>query len=641
MSEKEYNLDIDPRILELLGPHLYTNIYYILGELIANAYDADAKNVYVIDRIDEENKLIVEDDGSGMSYENKDVKNFLSVAKESRTNAINSYTKLNNRRKMGRKGVGKLASLSVSENVNIKTIKDGEKSGFVLSRKVINKKLEAINEDTISFIKIKNHGTAIEMTNPTYKLPVHLSTMANNLLKIFPLVDETFRIHLIRGDKHEILEESQSALVRKMAVLTTLGEDYKKMNEFYNCDFKEQKNSLLKNKESKKIILNMLNKDNEEQDYTLEIKGWVGAYKTTREMKKNMQEFSDNFISLYANSKLGIFNILPIVGKNKLQEVYIAGQLHIDLFEETNLPDMALSNRQGYKSDDERYEKVLEYVKEELLPGILKDRSFYSELLKAGKKEKEIKRQKKKEEELKEKSIGFKRDVTREMTSEISKISTINKDEVESIVNTQVNKHMKSLGLKSTIDSNKRKVLISHTKADKKLADLIYIMLLKNGLSKDSILYSNCEDEEARIPAEMSIYGYLRDFFVDSISVEKIYVIYVTSENMRKSWGAIAEVGAGWITQTDHCIFTLNDFSPEAPLDVARQYQNTLRLGNDFYMDYTNLDMFCIWIENIGEKFGCKILSREENKAELKEVVCVVSSDELFELKQKCSTNAN
>ncbi|AVU85797.1 ATP-binding protein [Listeria monocytogenes] len=641
MSEKEYNLDIDPRILELLGPHLYTNIYYILGELIANAYDADAKNVYVIDRIDEENKLIVEDDGSGMSYENKDVKNFLSVAKESRTNAINSYTKLNNRRKMGRKGVGKLASLSVSENVNIKTIKDGEKSGFVLSRKVINKKLEAINEDTISFIKIKNHGTAIEMTNPTYKLPVHLSTMANNLLKIFPLVDETFRIHLIRGDKHEILEESQSALVRKMAVLTTLGEDYKKMNEFYNCDFKEQKNSLLKNKESKKIILNMLNKDNEEQDYTLEIKGWVGAYKTTREMKKNMQEFSDNFISLYANSKLGIFNILPIVGKNKLQEVYIAGQLHIDLFEETNLPDMALSNRQGYKSDDERYEKVLEYVKEELLPGILKDRSFYSVLLKAGKKEKEIKQQKKKEEELKEKSIGFKRDVTREMTSEISKISTINKDEVESIVNTQVNKHMKSLGLKSTIDSNKRKVLISHTKADKKLADLIYIMLLKNGLSKDSILYSNCEDEEARIPAEMSIYGYLRDFFVDSISVEKIYVIYVTSENMRKSWGAIAEVGAGWITQTDHCIFTLNDFSPEAPLDVARQYQNTLRLGNDFYMDYTNLDMFCIWIENIGEKFGCKILSREENKAELKEVVCVVSSDELFELKQKCSTNAN
>lgn len=120
-----------------------------------------------------------------------------------------------------------------------------------------------------------------------------------------------------------------------------------------------------------------------------------------------MQEFSDNFISLYANSKLGIFNILPIVGKNKLQEVYIAGQLHIDLFEETNLPDMALSNRQGYKSDDERYEKVLEYVKEELLPGILKDRSFYSELLKAGKKRKRNKATKEERRRIKRKKHRF------------------------------------------------------------------------------------------------------------------------------------------------------------------------------------------------------------------------------------------
>ena len=32
---KEYLLNVDPRILELLGPNLYTNIYYVLAELIA------------------------------------------------------------------------------------------------------------------------------------------------------------------------------------------------------------------------------------------------------------------------------------------------------------------------------------------------------------------------------------------------------------------------------------------------------------------------------------------------------------------------------------------------------------------------------------------------------------------------------
>ena len=43
MTEKEYKIEIDPGILELLGPSLYTNIYYVLAELIANAVALRAK----------------------------------------------------------------------------------------------------------------------------------------------------------------------------------------------------------------------------------------------------------------------------------------------------------------------------------------------------------------------------------------------------------------------------------------------------------------------------------------------------------------------------------------------------------------------------------------------------------------------
>ena len=50
---KEYKISVNPRILELLGPNLYTNIYYVLAELIANAYDADAHNVYIIANMDD------------------------------------------------------------------------------------------------------------------------------------------------------------------------------------------------------------------------------------------------------------------------------------------------------------------------------------------------------------------------------------------------------------------------------------------------------------------------------------------------------------------------------------------------------------------------------------------------------------
>src|SRR5690554_2534011 len=133
-TEKEYKLNIDPRILELLGPSLYTNIYYVLGELIANAYDANASNVYIITN---DNSISVEDDGTGMSYSDGDVDNFLNVARETRIDTDGSVVPgSNGRKKMGRKGVGKLAALSVSENVKIKTIKNGEKSGFIMSRRV-------------------------------------------------------------------------------------------------------------------------------------------------------------------------------------------------------------------------------------------------------------------------------------------------------------------------------------------------------------------------------------------------------------------------------------------------------------------------------------------------------------------------
>lgn len=44
---KQYRLNVEPRILEMLGPNLYTNIYCVFAELIANAYDADARNAYI------------------------------------------------------------------------------------------------------------------------------------------------------------------------------------------------------------------------------------------------------------------------------------------------------------------------------------------------------------------------------------------------------------------------------------------------------------------------------------------------------------------------------------------------------------------------------------------------------------------
>ena len=138
------------------------------------------KNVYIFDNHD---NITIEDDGRGMSYIAGDVKKYLNVAGISRSSEEESLTPELGRRKMGRKGVGKLAALSVSEIVKVLTVCNGEKSGFILSRHPEGEYLPAINEDKIVFNRIQEKGTAIIMTNPEYTLNNSLQVIKENILK--------------------------------------------------------------------------------------------------------------------------------------------------------------------------------------------------------------------------------------------------------------------------------------------------------------------------------------------------------------------------------------------------------------------------------------------------------------------------
>ena len=72
--------------------------------------------------------------------------------------------------------------------------------------------------------------------------------------------------------------------------------------------------------ENQPKVFSLMLKDNQgiEKLYDLVIKGWIGAYKTTRGRKLESSDFPDNFISLYAHDKMGEFNILPVVGATHL-----------------------------------------------------------------------------------------------------------------------------------------------------------------------------------------------------------------------------------------------------------------------------------------------------------------------------------
>lgn len=618
MEENKYELDIDVRILELLGPNLYTNIYYVLAELIANAYDADAHNVFIIS---DDNKIIVEDDGKGMSYSKGEVAKYLKVAAVSRSSDDDSKTSLD-RLKMGRKGVGKLAALSVSEEVQVMTISEGEKSGFVLSRHPQGKQLQSISNENICFQKIDGSGTAIVMLNPQYHLHKTPTAIKRNLLKIFPAISEDFKIHIINSGDEEVLCSVDREIGRELCACILLGAKSLNIKQSFHNDYPDV--DLLVESPSKIFPLLLKNNQNEEKEYNLVIEGWIGAYKSTRGRKLESTDFPDNFISLYANDKMGEFNILPIVGANRLNESYVVGQLYVDLFELSELPDMALSNRQGYKSDDIRYVTVTEYVKKELLPNIISKRVTYSEAKKRQDDQGKIKQQEDDEKKFRKQVDDFRKSTSEQAAKEIVEKNNLSIEDLTSVVQEAINANSNKLGLKPHIDAQKKKILISHAGADKDVSDVIYNMLVFNNVPPEDIIYTSCDDEVSRIPQGMSIYDYLMKFFVDSVSDTKMYVLFVTSDHTKSAWGAMVEIGASWITQVDNKIFNINNFRPEHPLNDSAMW-NTINRTEDGRLTITkiNCDDFCSKIEHVCDKVGYSHKTRDINKSHLSSLIVV------------------
>lgn len=629
-QDKKYEINIDPRILELLGPSLYTNIYYILAELIANAYDANAENVYIIQ---EDDCIVVEDDGNGMSYADGDIRKYLNVAQETRIDSEDTFVNgsKSKRQKMGRKGVGKLAALSVSENVEIHTTRHGERSGFVLSRNVKDdRQLDSIPDDQVTFRKIGGDGTSVVMKSPQYELHKGLDVIAKNLLKIFPLVDAEFRIHVFRGKNSRVIDSFEKELVRDLGGLVILGEEFSYLEKFFDSQLTNAANvrsDLLKIEPAKVIPLTLTDRSGSEQKFELKIVGWIGVYRSSKGRKLSKSDFPDNFLSLLSKKKLGEFNILELVGKNALNEVYVVGQLHVDLFEETSLPDMALSNRQGYKTDDPRYQEVIDYVREKLLPQVIGLRVKFASYLKEQRDADKRKKASEREAQLRKKIDTFKDKASASAVKKISQglgqMSGVDQAALEASVKQAINTNLPDLGIKKSVDDAKRRILLSHTAADKAACDFIYDLLLHNNVPASHIIYTNADNEDSRIPDTIPgipIFEYLREFFVDSYSTQKIHVIYVTSEDMSKSWAAVSEVGAGWITQQTHDIVNINKFTPKRPLNVDTEWANIIQEEKAISIDALEADKVAGKIIKICNHLGYTPKSKEQVLSEISRI---------------------
>lgn len=156
VSASKYTLKISRLTIDKLGIQMYDRVSAVLAELIANAYDADAKNVTVTlplgttlgsNKGDVANEEIrIEDDGIGMTeLEVNDY--YLNVGYDRRVERGDTTERLK-RRVMGRKGIGKLAPFGICREVEIITAGgDQTADGFEIAHLILD--FDAMRETEI------------------------------------------------------------------------------------------------------------------------------------------------------------------------------------------------------------------------------------------------------------------------------------------------------------------------------------------------------------------------------------------------------------------------------------------------------------------------------------------------------------
>ena len=122
-------------LIEQLGAQLYPGTTATIAELISNAWDADAKNVWIEIPLDRAwgrgDQIVVTDDGSGMSYQDAETR-YLMVGRKRRVE-LNLDLSDRGRPLHGRKGIGKLAAFGTAKVLECLTIDDhGQLTSFRL-----------------------------------------------------------------------------------------------------------------------------------------------------------------------------------------------------------------------------------------------------------------------------------------------------------------------------------------------------------------------------------------------------------------------------------------------------------------------------------------------------------------------------
>jgi len=386
--------------LRLLGKGLYSNHWTAIAELVANGLDAQATSVKIyINMVDHKHSTIeIFDNGSGMDYHDLAEK-YVLIGKDKREDSeIDDEIK---KQLMGRKGIGKLAALFLSNKYYLITKKRGNaESAWCLDASLAkDSDIPRLDKCDVESINIESKeewdnfttGTMIRLTDVDLtNFGIKTIEGFKARLSDFYLTDserlqnaiETCILFDKKSQKKFEPIEKSIAFKNFYVFFNNTGKDYEsllKEKVFISSQVEsiaEKKRDVIildSDKFAVKGKRQFLKPDGTltENELFYEMKGWIGLHTSIKKDEAIVNDpdylrnkaYRPNQLRLYVRNKLAVENFLEYVKNTQAFANYIEGEISFDILDDNELGDIATSNRQGFIEDDERVVLLIEILK--------------------------------------------------------------------------------------------------------------------------------------------------------------------------------------------------------------------------------------------------------------------------------------
>jgi hypothetical protein len=346
-------MTISLNALEHLGINLYSNIPAVLSEIVANAWDADAKIVTI--NIDSANgSITIEDNGTGMTRDEV-IDRFLTVGFK-RRDAMGPKTALG-RKPMGRKGIGKLSIFSIANVAEIYTKKGSARTAFKMDREKIKVAIQGKStnasykpEEMSKFPTGLTGGTRIVLSGLSKSLSgITESALKRRVARRFSIIGPKNNF-VVKVNQNEIGPEDR-AFHNMVEYLWTYGNQK---------DFIASCKNLKRDSEARSTNISA-----ELKKGGISLTGWIGTVNRPSQLK---DEDGDNLnrIAVFMRGKLAQEDLLDAFGQKEIFADYLIGELHCDELDVDAKSDIATSSRQTLKEDDPRFEALRKIVLTEI-----------------------------------------------------------------------------------------------------------------------------------------------------------------------------------------------------------------------------------------------------------------------------------